>query len=141
MWPASRKRQRTLACGLHVFVVGNALQALERLDGLVHGVERSRLRIAATVLALAVAHFPLGFLLLDVRAVQQHDFEQVAGGRGAVDRAAVVQHREPRQQPRMIDVRVREQNEVDVAHVEIECLAILAVRVAAALEHSAVHQE
>ncbi len=124
-----------------VLVVAHAAQALQRFDRLVHGVERGRFRVASTSFAVAMAHLPLRLLLLDVRAVGQHDFEQVRGGFGAIDRAPVVQHREPWQQARMIDVRVREQHEVDIAHVEVDGLAVLAIGVAPALEHSAIDEE
>jgi hypothetical protein len=41
----------------------------------------------------------------------------------------------------VIDVGVREQDEVDVTDLEVQSLAILAVGIAPALEHAAIHKE
>ena len=116
-------------------------QSLERRHRLHDRVERCRLAGRAAGGAAPMPEVALGLDLLDVAAVREHHPEQVGRRRRAPDRPAEAQQREARQQARVVDVGVRQQDEIDVAHVERERLAVLALGLAPALEHAAVHQE
>ena len=59
----------------------------------------------------------------------------------AYDRPGKAPGGEPRQQARMVDVRVRHDDEIEGADVEVERRRVLLVGVAAALEHPAVDEE
>ena len=66
--------------------VGAGHELLHDLLGILHRVIRFHHGGAA---ALGLAVFPLGFLLLDVGRVPQHDAAQVHGGIGGIDGAPV----------------------------------------------------
>ena len=104
-----------------------------------HGNEMHEARLRLLLRIERRVAFPLGFLLLKVAAVAQHHLGEVAGRRGGVDRAAETLRHQARNEPRMVDVRVRKQHERDVARLESE-RAVLGVR-ARSLEHAAVDEE
>jgi hypothetical protein len=124
--------------------IGRRTQKLERGLGLGHGVQR-RLRARPAVVATPplMAQGPLRFLLLDVRAVAQQHMQQVDGRRRGIHGPAIAEHRQHRQQARMVDVGMRQQDEIDGANVEAELqgVEVFGPRLAAALEHAAVDQE
>ncbi len=67
-------------------IVVDRAQLLQRLLRLYGVVERLAIAIAVVpALTRSRLAAPLGFLLLDVRAVDQHDFEQIAGRGRRVD--------------------------------------------------------
>ena len=90
---------------------------------------------------VCVPRAPLGLLFLQMGAVEQHDLEQLGGGRRDVDRPAVTQGSQARQQARVVDVRVGEQDEIQAMQVEIERRQVFCPGVVPALEHAAVHQK
>ena len=118
--------------------VGDRVQQLEAGARLVNVVQRGRRMAAAGV---AVAPAPIGFFFLQMCAVQQHDLEQLGGGRGDVDRPPVAEGGQARQQARMVDVRVGEQDEVQAVQVKIERCLVFRPGFVPSLEHAAVHQK
>jgi hypothetical protein len=83
---------------------------------------------------------PFCFPFLQVTAVGQHHAEQVASRLCREHRAAEALHHEARDQAGMVQVRVGEQHECDLARIEREA-AVLRVGGASTLEHAAVHEE
>ena len=79
-------------------------------------------------------------LLLDVRGIGEHDRAEVARRRGCPDRLVVAAADEKGQAPRVIDVRVREHDRVDLVHRYRERAVLLVAGEAAPLEHPAVEQ-
>ena len=75
----------------------------------VHGLHR----LCAGALALAV--FPLGFKLLNMRRVPQHDAAQLHGGDGGVDPAPEAIVRQQRQKTGMVDMGMGDEHKVDLA--------------------------
>ena len=80
--------------------------------GVLHGVHRLY-RLCAGALALAV--FPLGFKLLNMRRVPQHDAAQLHGGDGGVDPAPEAVVRQQRQKAGMVDMGMGDEHKVDLA--------------------------
>ena len=78
---------------------------------------------------------------MNVRAVLEHGWEQGGGGGAGIDRAAIAETDQAREQAGMIEVRMGEQDEIQRAHIEVQRGKILAIGVAAALEHAAIDQE
>ena len=64
-----------------------------------------------------------------------------AVARGREDGPAKAQRAQPRQQAAVVDVRVRQQHEVDVARLEGPGREVALARLAPALEHAAVDEE
>ena len=90
-------------------VIGDAVDARHGALGVGLGVQRLDLRLAL------LAHLPveeLGVLLLDEGAVAQHDRAQVARGVRRVDRPPEPVAPQLGQEPRVVDVGVREQHGV-----------------------------
>lgn len=108
---------------------------------LCHRVERRRCRASDPAAAMAVPQHPLAFLFLDVRAVEKQHAHEIDGRRRGVDRPAITEHREARQQAGVIDVGMRQQHEVQRAHIEGKGTLVLLIGIATALEHAAVNQE
>ncbi len=99
---------------LTVLAGGDELKDVHRVLG---GIERLD-RLAARALALAV--LILGVALLNVGGVEQHDVHEIrrqAGGQDAARKAAFDQQRDA---ARVVDVRVGDEQDVDVAGVEGE---------------------
>ena len=104
---AQLDRLTVLAGGDELKDVHRVLGSVERLD-----------RFAARALALAV--LILGVALLNVSGVEQHDAHEIrrqAGGQDAAREAALDQQRDA---ARVVDVRVGDEQDVDVAGVEGE---------------------
>ena len=79
--------------------------------------------------------------LLHVRGIGQHHAQELARCRRCINRSAEAELDEPRQQSRVIDVRVREQHELDRGGIERERCAIFTVGVGTALEHAIIDQK
>jgi hypothetical protein len=125
--------------GLLRLAVGHALQLLQALFGLAHGVEqRGFLHGAAALLA---ALRPRPGRLLDVRRVEQHHAEQVRRGAGADDGPLEAHRHQAGQQAAVVDVRVGEQHEVDVRRVEGPGQVVARLHLAATLVHAAIDEE
>ena len=86
--------------------VGAGYELFHDLFGVLDGIVGLG-HLGAAALGLAV--FPLGFLLLDMGGVAQHDVAQVHRGVGGVDRPAVAGLVQVRDAARVVDVRMREQ--------------------------------
>ena len=84
---------------------------------------------------------PLVFLFLDVRAVGQHHPREIGRRRRGDDRSAEAPGRELRQQTRVVDVGVGEDDEVERGDVEVERAGVALVGVTPALEHPAVDEK
>lgn len=111
---------------------------LERAFGVGLGIQRLDARLADPV---APAVLPLGVLFLDVRGVQQHEFQQFAGGLGGEDRALEALGRQARQQAAVVQVGVGDDHRVDARGIEGEGRAVAVVGFAAPLAHAAFEQD
>lgn len=125
--------------GFETLVVVHGLKQGGRLLGVFHGIQRRRRILKAA--AVVLSGFPAGFHLLDVGAVLEHDFQQLAGGHGAVDRACEAVTDQQRQKAGVIDMGVGDQDEVNVAGLVDFALAVAGFNGFVALMHAAVHAE
>src|SRR5690606_4959895 len=123
---------------LDPFAIGAGPPVLEALFGVGHGVERPR-RFIAT--APAFAGFALGLAFLDAGAVWQQIFEQARRGLGHPHRPAPTLGVELWQQPRMVDMGVGEEEEVDGPGVERGGLEVKVPDALIALEETAIDEE
>ena len=125
--------------GLEVLMVAHGVQEPGGLEGVLGGVQGlGRVLEAAAAVFFG---FPLGFHLLDVGAVLQHDLQQLAGGLGAVDGLAEAFAHHEGQQARMVDVRVGHKDEVDIAGGVGTGIAVALLDGLVALMHAAVDAE
>src|SRR5690606_30502989 len=105
-------------------------------DGLacfVHVVER---RVRA-----AVPRGALRFSFLQPGGVREQDTEQVSRSGSGVDRAVAALRDEARQQPAVIEVRVRQDDAAQFRRIERKCLLVEAPCLAIALEETAIDEE
>ena len=100
-----------------------------------HGVHRLDL-LAAGAFALAV--FPLGLKLLDVRGVAQHDAAEIAGRVGRADRAPEAQLCQQGKAAGVVDMRVGQQHIVDFPRRKGDLLMLIFI---GALLHAAVDED
>ncbi|MDV7400060.1 hypothetical protein RZS08_52075, partial [Arthrospira platensis SPKY1] len=107
-------------------LVGDGSQTQKAAARLLHGVQRRRLGAPAPLARACVAQRPLRLLLLDEGRIHQHDAEQIHRRRRGKDRPSVAQRHETRHQSAVVQVGMREQDEVDRAQIEIERLPVLA---------------
>ena len=99
---------------LTVLAGGDELKDIHRVLG---GIERLD-RLAARALTLAVA--VLGVALLNMSGVEQHDAHEVGGHTGGQDASGKAALDQQRDAARVVDVRVGDEQDVDVAGVEGE---------------------
>ena len=111
-----------------LLIVGDLLYLAETAERLTDRVEW----LAA--LALCV-------LLLDVSAVREHHLEEVGGRFGRIDGPVKPFVDQAWNQPRVIDVGVGEQHEVECRGIEVERRPVLRERFMPTLKHAAVDQE
>ncbi|SST10380.1 Uncharacterised protein [Acinetobacter baumannii] len=76
-----------------------------------------------------------------MRGVQQHEFQQFAGGLGGEDRALEALGRQARQQAAVVQVGVGDDHRVDARGIEGEGRAVAVVGFAAPLAHAAFEQD
>ncbi len=119
---------------LHHLAVVAALELPHGIDGVLHRVQRL-IQGRAAALRLAVA--PLGFKLLNVARVPQHDVAQAGGDVGGINRAAIPLFDHQRNAPGMVDVRMGQQNAVQLSGCHGQGLILINV---AALLHAAINQ-
>ena len=121
------------------FVVAHRLaEEVQRVQRVVHGVQRfHRGLVAAPTAALGTA----GVLFLQAGGVEHHDAGQVAAGGGGEDAPAEALAHQSRNAAAVIEMRVREQQHVDVGGIEAERRAVGLFLFAAALEQAAVDQD
>ena len=115
--------------------VGLGLEQTHGLLGVLGGVFRFHHGTAA---ALGLAVFPLGFLLLDVGGILQHDFAQVCGGVGGVDRPPEAIFVKVGNPPRVVDVGMGKQNRLNFGRGTGQRCVLVKI---ASLLHAAVHQK
>ena len=99
---------------LTVLADGEELKDIHRVLG---GIERLNI-IAPRALTLAVA--VLGVALLNMSGVEQHDAHEVGGHTGGQDASGKAALDQQRDAARVVDVRVGDEQDVDVAGVEGE---------------------
>lgn len=125
--------------GLEILMVGHGMQELGGLEGVLGGVQGLGRVLEAA--AAVLFGFPLGFHLLDVGAVLQHDVQQLTGGLGAIDGFAEPFAHHEGQQTGMVDVRVGHEDEVDIARGVGTGIAVALLDGLVALMHAAVDTE
>ena len=108
--------------------VRHVLEVVEQLEGLL------------ALLAARLVHV-LHVARLEERAVAQHHFAQVARGGRGVDRAAVAGLHERRDAAAVVDVRVGEDDRVDLLRRERHRAVRLERLLAVALQQAAVHED
>ena len=124
----------------NLIVTGNAGVTVDGgLEGVLGGVQGCGRVLEAA--AAVLFGFPLGFHLLDVGAVLQHDVQQFAGGLGTVDGLAETFAHHEGQQTGMVDVRVGHEDEVDIARGVGTGIAVALLDGLVALVHAAVDTE
>ena len=120
-------------------VADRPTEAIERREGIDHGVERRR-----HVALLAAPHRPAlalaGVFFLDVGGIEHDQARQLARRRGRDDLAAKAALRQEREAPDMIEMSVGEEDEVYSPRIEAERPGILLVELAASLELAAIDQ-
>ena len=125
--------------GLETFTEGHGPGQRGGRPGVLQGIQRL---IPSPVAApLVVAGLPVVFHLLDVGAVFQHQGHQVPGGRRAVHRAPEPLCRHARQQARVIDMGVGEQDERQVRGAVVVGFEVAGFDGRVALMHAAIHGE
>jgi hypothetical protein len=119
-------------------VIGDGMELPQGIPGFLHGVQRrGHPPRPATRLPLRAPRVDF----LDVAAVGEHHPGQVDGGSGGVDRPGEALAHQPRQQPAVVDVRMRQQHEVERGRIEGKAPAVARRGFAPALEHAAIDQE
>ncbi len=132
--PRVRKMNSDSRAKLKRLIVRVGHKKLNCADGVVHGIERNKL-LAARALGFAVS--PFGFKHLNVRTVAKHDVAQIARGLGGVNLPVKAPGVQQGEQPGMVDVRVSEQNIVDVGGLNGDFLVLVHIL---ALLHAVVNQ-
>lgn len=117
--------------------VGQRLASLEGALGVHRVVQRFDFRLAQARPPLV---FPLGVVLLDVRRIQQHQLDQLAGGLGGKDRPAKTRGDQARQEPGVIQVGMGQDHRMDRCGIERERLFVGLFLLAAPLAHAAFEQ-
>ena len=93
-------------------VIGDGPHLAQAVLGIFHRVQRGQQR-DLVLCRPSVTSSPLDVAFLDVRAVGQHHLEQIGGCGGHVDRPLEARAGELGQQAAVVDVRMRQQHEVD----------------------------
>lgn len=84
---------------------------------------------------------PFGLRLLDMGAIWQHHLKQIGGGGGGQDRTTESVLRQFRQHAAMVNMRMRQQHEIQGTRIKTEMLAVARVRLAPTLNHAAIDQK
>ncbi|MCY1175466.1 hypothetical protein D9M73_157080 [compost metagenome] len=121
----------------HRTAVTDRTTQLQGLLGVLLGIERGGRRAAETGAPFAL---PLGILLLDMRRVHEHQFEEIAGGLRGVDRSLVALFDQTRQQSAVVEMGMGDDHCVEAGRIEGESAAVLFLSVANALAHAAFEQ-
>ena len=130
------KPQREFLRQFVPFVIIKRFKQFRDRAGVVIGVERIDRRSALFQMPAHIA----GVFLLNLRAVAQHDRGDVGRRGRAEDRSAKSGPIESRKIPAVINVRMRENDAVEVFRVTVELLVLLARFLAATLKKTAVEQ-
>ena len=105
--------------------------------GIFHRVERQRRMVAGET--FAVGH--LGLAFLQMGRVGQEDFAERLRRRGGMDRPMKALPRQQRQIARMVDMRMRQQDEVDLGGRNRQGLPVALAQLFEALEQAAIDQD
>ena len=117
-----------------VIMGDNAREQLLHMGLGIGGLDQ-RLSPAAALSVLAV-----GVALLDARAVEQHNRQQVRGWLCAMDLAAKAMLHEFRQHSRMVDMGVGEDENIDASRIKGEILVVQCPDRTVPLKHSAIDE-
>lgn len=112
-------------------------ELLERALGILHCIQRQRGLVLAETLSIGV----LGILFLQVAAVLEDQFGQVAGCGGGVDASAKAITHELGQVAGVVQVRVRQYHRVECLRRDRQWLPVQLAQVLQALEQAAVDQD
>jgi hypothetical protein len=118
------------------FVVFHGLDQRECLFRVRHGIQRVYGLNAAPG---ALAAFPFGFHLLNVRAVAEHYLQKVTGGRRAIDSAGEAVANHAWQQAGVVNMRMRDEKELHIARGIGGGIQVALVDFLVALMHAAIH--
>ena len=110
-------------------------QQLQRIGGILYGIQRLHGRVAA---ALILSRLPLGVRLLDPRAVHQHDLQKVAGRPRGIDRPLVAVFHQQRQPPAVVGVGVGHTYRIDRRRIKEQLVFVIHI---AALLQAAVDED
>ncbi len=122
---------------LALLVERHRLEQTHRLEGVAPGEERARVGVAAVALLLREA----GLLFLQGAGVFEHQAGERAGRPRAVDRAAVALRHESRQEARVVEMGVGEDDGVDLLRPERERAPVALLELVVALEETAVDEQ
>src|SRR5690606_27240084 len=127
---------------LNTLAISHRAALFEYTDGVTANVNGSNGTLAAT---RPPAVFPLGILFLDMCRIHQHYLQQVAGGIGSIDRAAVAFGNQARQQTAMVDMGMGDNDSRQVLGIEGERTAVAVfvtiIVMVSALLHTAFEQD
>ena len=124
--------------GRDPLLVVEGLAQLQRRSGIFHGVERLGRLLAAAAQLLGLL---LRLALLDARGIGKEELEEAGGRWRAPDGLAIAIGGELGQQAGVIDMRVREQQEVDGPGVEGQRLEVEVADGSIALEQASIDEE
>ena len=108
--PHVRKPDDEPLLNLNLLAVGAGAQELQEPLHVLEIIDRLHVRLSG---ASGLAALPLGLGELDVRRVLEHDVAEVARRLRGVHRAAKALLVEQRQQPRVVQMRVRHEHELE----------------------------
>ncbi len=111
------------------------IHAVERVE---HGIQRLNLRPA---IAPGLFVPPIGLFFLQTGRIQHHQAGQLAARCGRDDLAAKTARDQQRDAPAMIEMRVRQQQVIDIPGFESERLPVFLLDLAAALIETTVDQD
>ena len=104
--------------------------------GIGHGVERQ----GGMVLIIALGIGKTGFFLLKLGRIEKQDFEQVAGGGGAIDRTSEVVLHQLGQVAAVVNVRVGEYHGFQAGGAKRQRFAVAQTQLLKALKQPAIDQ-
>ena len=132
-----QERGRYAVAEIQLAFERHGVQIRKRFLRVLKRVERQR----GMVFRVAVPVGVLGLFLLEITAVRQQDAAQGTRSRRAVDLTTVAVTHEQRDIAGMVQVRVREQDGVDVCGRDGERLPVAQAQLLQPLEQTAVHQD
>jgi len=113
------------------------LEQAKAVPRVLQGIEREGRGVLGKALPVRVARL----FLMKVARVGQEDPEELQAGRRAVDRAGEALLDEARQEPRVVDMGVREQHGVQLRRLDRDRLPIPEPEFLEALEQAAIHED
>ena len=135
--PGTPQHQPRAGGQLHLRVEIHRREHLDGALGIAHRVERQRRLVTAVAVSIGVG----GFLLLNLRTVEQDELGHGRSGGAHVDGAAKAILHQSRQVAGVIQVRVRQHHRVDGFCIDRQRPPVLLAQRLQALEQAAVHQQ